>query len=98
MNLSARQMQALRFIVGYRDEHGYNPTTREIAHELGCSNVWAFSVLGSLQKKGAIENSKRGQARNYGITDAGREASGIKPRRLVFPILGTLSSRGITPR
>lgn len=53
--LTDRQAQVLRFIGVYRDAHGYPPTIREIAKQLGIrSTNGANDHLKALERKGYI--------------------------------------------
>ena len=66
IGLTARQMDALRFIAGFQQAKGYSPCLREIAVGLGCSpksKARTWETLRALQERGAIRvlpNRSRG--------------------------------------
>lgn len=58
MSLTARQQDALRFIVGYEEANGVPPVMTEIAAAISCRSVnAAFQLLGGLEQRGAISRS-----------------------------------------
>lgn len=53
--MTEKQQRFLEFIRKFRDEHGYSPSVREIAHGLGLSSPSSVKkMLDRLQDKGAI--------------------------------------------
>ncbi len=55
MNLTARQLQIVKYIYKYRKRNGLAPTLAEIAGELGISKVTVHEHIAQLEKKGALE-------------------------------------------
>ena len=52
-------VQGYDFLCRYADEHGYSPTVRELAKELGyTSTSSAFSLLKELEERGFIRRNK----------------------------------------
>lgn len=43
------------YIGGYRDEHGYSPTVREIAAAVGLSSSGVYHHLEQLRKSGVVK-------------------------------------------
>lgn len=77
IDLSPRQLDTLRFIVGYSDLEGYPPSIREIARGLGIASTNGVKeFLDALRKKGAILRRPPGMARAIVVTPAGRAALG----------------------
>lgn len=71
--LSARQMEALRFIYDYAVEHRDYPTGPEIAERLGISKQGAASMVGTLVKKGYAFKDKNFSERNIRLTEVAIE-------------------------
>jgi repressor LexA len=88
-NITQRQQQVLEFITNYLDDHGYPPTLREIAQQLGVSgNISVISHLEALEKKGYI---KRESGSSRGIALSGRSSAFAKPGSPVsLPVVGTV--------
>ena len=59
MTREARIVQGYDFLCRYADEHGYPPTVRELAKELGyTSTSSAFALLKELEQRGFIRRNK----------------------------------------
>ena len=70
--LTPRQLQTLRIVQNYYDNHGYGPTFKEIADLLGPINMnGAVAKVQSLKKKGLLDQDK-GVYRSTRITEQGR--------------------------
>lgn len=68
MNYTPKQLQILRMIYDYQQEHGYSPTYAELARQLGVSTITVFEHLEALERKGAIRR-RRHEARSVEITE-----------------------------
>lgn len=64
--LTARQAQTLEYVRSYAEEHGYSPSLREVAKELGITPNGAQEKLKALEAKGAIARTP-GVARSLRI-------------------------------
>ncbi|MBS3735181.1 MAG: transcriptional repressor LexA [Phycisphaerae bacterium] len=67
--LTPRQLQVLRFVRDYRNQHGYSPTMQEIGDELALSKVTAFEHVAALERKGALRRGARHSARSLQVCD-----------------------------
>lgn len=71
-NPTSRQMEALRAVAVFQDEHGYAVTYRELADMIGVSNVSsAYKLLTALERKGLVK-IMRGRNRAVTVTGMGR--------------------------
>lgn len=69
-NLSLRQKDVLNIIRAYQREHGFPPTTYELAGLMGCSSPNAAAThLKALEKKGVITIT-RGVSRGIKINES----------------------------
>jgi repressor LexA len=68
MNYTPKQLQILRLIFQYQQEHGFSPTYAELAKELGVSTITVFEHLEALERKGAIRR-RRHEARSVEIIE-----------------------------
>jgi len=92
MNLTPKQLRVLRFVRSFREEHGYSPTLREIAAELGVSKITVFQHLRALEKRGAIRRG-RYQARAIELCDELRREPVAS-----MPLVGSIADgRSIEP-
>lgn len=67
MNYTPKQLQLLKLIYDYQEEHGYSPTYAELAKMLNVSTITVFEHLEALEKKYAITR-RRHEARSVEIT------------------------------
>lgn len=58
INLTAKQINVLRFFRDYQQERGIAPTLQEAAEELGVSKITVHEHLNQLVKKGAARRDK----------------------------------------
>ena len=58
INLTAKQINVLRFFRDYQQERGIAPTLQEAAQELGVSKITVHEHLNQLVKKGAARRDK----------------------------------------
>jgi repressor LexA len=58
INLTAKQINVLRFFRDYQHERGIAPTLQEAAQELGVSKITVHEHLNQLVKKGAARRDK----------------------------------------
>ena len=65
--VTPRQMDILRFIRDFRDQHGYSPTMQEIGDYLRLTKVTVFEHVGSLEKKGLLLRGAKHKARSLQI-------------------------------
>lgn len=55
ISLTARQQDALRFIIGYEEANGVPPLLKEIAAGLSCRSLnAAFQLVDGLEKRDAV--------------------------------------------
>ena len=91
INLTAKQINVLRFFRDFRSECGISPTLEEAAKELGVSKITIYEHLNHLAKKGAIKRDKA-RARSVSILydpDLEERTHGAAP---TLPILGTIAA------
>lgn len=89
MNYTPKQLQILRMIHLYQQEHGYSPTYAELAKELHVSTITVFEHLEALERKGAIRR-RRHEARSVEITEPRFLAE--HQHRAGFPVKGTIAA------
>lgn len=92
--LTPRQKDVLTCIANYRYQHGISPIFQEMADLLGVSKVVIFEHVSELERKGIIRRDKF-KARSIVI------APEWMPRRessLKFPIVGTISRKGVVTK
>ena len=58
MNLTPRQLDIVKFIRAYAEEHEYVPTMQEIADHLGVSRPTVFEHIEALEARGAIKRQR----------------------------------------
>jgi repressor LexA len=68
MNYTPKQLQILKLIQRFQDEHGYSPTYAELAKQLGVSTITVFEHLEALERKNAIRR-RRHEARSVEIIE-----------------------------
>ncbi len=88
INLTAKQVNVLRFFRDYQQERGIAPTLEEAARELGVSKITIHEHLNQLVKKGAARRDKA-RARAVSILydpDAARDTDGGPTLALVGTI------------
>lgn len=68
MNYTPKQLQILRLIYQFQQEHGYSPTYAELAKQLNVSTITVFEHLEALERKGAIRR-RRHEARSVEIIE-----------------------------
>lgn len=54
MNFTPKQLNILKFIYNYQQQHSCSPTYKEIGLSIGVSGVTVYEHLCALEKKGAI--------------------------------------------
>jgi len=69
-----RRKTILKYLVNYQAEHGFAPTSREIAKAVGIAGPTAWGHVTALQDDGLIE-IHRGVARGIKVTAKGRRAA-----------------------
>lgn len=69
MNYTPKQLQILRLIYQYQQDHGFSPTYAELAKELGVSTITVFEHLEALERKNAIRR-RRHEARSVEIIES----------------------------
>lgn len=67
MNLTPKQIEALRIIRRWRADCGYSPSISEMAKELGISRIAVWERVEALVKKGALIRDGR-KARGVDLT------------------------------
>ncbi|MHC4079499.1 MAG: transcriptional repressor LexA [Planctomycetota bacterium] len=93
INLTAKQINVLRFFRDYRRERGIAPTLEEAAQELGVSKITIYEHLNQLVKKGAARRDKA-RARAVSILydpDAETEGMGVSAGT-TLPLVGTIAA------
>src|SRR5579862_6680379 len=68
MNYTPKQLQILKLIHQFQEEHGYSPTYAELAKQLGVSTITVFEHLEALERKNAIRR-RRHEARSVEIIE-----------------------------
>jgi repressor LexA len=63
MNLTPRQLEIVKFIRTFVEEHEYAPTMQEIADHLGVSRPTVFEHIEALEARGAIKKRQRVRSR-----------------------------------
>lgn len=63
-----RQLDILRFLGGYIEEHGMSPTLEEIGEHLGVHRVTVFQHMNALERRGAVRRSPQ-LARSIEVLD-----------------------------
>jgi repressor LexA len=63
-----RQLDILRFVGSYVQEHGMSPTLEEIGEHLGVHRVTVFQHLNALERRGAVRRSRQ-LARSIEVLD-----------------------------
>ena len=89
MNYTPKQLQILRLIYNYQQEHGFSPTYAELAKDLGVSTITVFEHLEALERKNAIRR-RRHEARSVEII----EPNFLKEQttRKTIPIKGEIAA------
>lgn len=87
---SSKQLQILQYIYDTVQKRGFPPTVREICHEVNLSSTsTVHGHLARLQQKGLLIKDAT-KPRALEITEAGRNALGIKPTEI--PIVGVVTA------
>ncbi|MEI6236034.1 MAG: transcriptional repressor LexA [Planctomycetota bacterium] len=68
MNYTPKQLQILKLIFHFQQEHGFSPTYAELAKELKVSTITVFEHLQALERKNAIRR-RRHEARSVEIIE-----------------------------
>ena len=69
---TSRQMEALRAVAVFQDEHGYPMSYRDLCDSLGLSSVSSsYKLLTALERKGLVK-IMRGRNRAVTVTGMGR--------------------------
>jgi len=68
MNYTPKQLQILKLIHQFQEEHGYSPTYAELAKQLNVSTITVFEHLQALERKNAIRR-RRHEARSVEIIE-----------------------------
>lgn len=83
-----REQDVLHALAEYRHRHGYSATFANLAQSLGVSRTTAFYHVLQLEKKGHVRRDRR--SRSIELIDAPRPKVNLR-----FPVLGTISKRGV---
>lgn len=89
MNYTPKQLDILRLIFEYQNEHNYSPTYAELAKRLNVSTITVFEHLEALQRKGAIRR-RRHEARSVELVDPSF-LRGVATRK-VLPLKGVIAA------
>lgn len=90
MKQESKQLEILRYIYDTVKDHGFPPTVREICSAVGLSSTsTVHGHLERLERKGLLFKDAT-KPRALEITQAGKEALGIKPD--VIPIIGVVTA------
>jgi repressor LexA len=87
--VTPRQLEILRFIRDFRNQHGYSPTMQEIGDCFSLSKVTAFEHVGALEKKGLLFRGAKHKARSLQVAPD-FEFSDEGPTRI--PLLGRIAA------
>ncbi len=90
INLTAKQINVLRFFRDYHQERGIAPTLEEAAQELGVSKITVHEHLNQLVKKGAARRDKA-RARAVSILYDPDAARGTRAAA-TLPLVGTIAA------
>lgn len=87
--LTKKQREILNCIEAFVREHGYTPSYREIAKELGLSSpATVHQHIKALCEKGIINTGEGGQARSIEVV----EAEPISPMAIMLPLAGLITA------
>ena len=91
MFFTKKQLDILRFLRDFRNEHAVSPTLEEVAESFSVSKVTIFEHLRKLEEKGAIRRRKA-YARGIEILHDPDlpEERGLPAESLEFPVLGRI--------
>ena len=89
MNYTPKQLELLRLIYRFQQEHGFSPTYAELAKELNVSTITVFEHLEALERKNAIRR-RRHEARSVEILETNFLHE--QPRRKALSIKGTIAA------
>ena len=89
MNYTPKQLEFLRLIYRFQQEHGFSPTYAELAKELNVSTITVFEHLEALERKNAIRR-RRHEARSVEILETNFLHE--QPRRKALSIKGTIAA------
>jgi len=67
--MTPRQLQVLRYIRDFRNQHGYSPTMQEIGDYLQLTKITAFEHVGALVRKGLLKRGSRYKARSLQVAN-----------------------------
>lgn len=77
VKLTRRQSEVVLFVRRYAERHGYAPSRREIAEELGVTVNAITGHLVAAERKGVLRRAAR-TARGLTLTPGGRERAKAK--------------------
>ena len=94
MLLTTRQVDVLRYVRDFREEHAIAPTLAEIAEHFGVSKITIHEHLDQLEGKGAIRRA-RGRARAIEVLwdpDGSEQGPGSSQLCHPLPVAGTIAA------
>lgn len=87
--LTKKQREILNCIEAFVREHGYTPSYREIARELGLSSpATVHQHIKALCEKGIINTGDNGQARSIEVV----ETEPLSPMAIMLPLAGLITA------
>ena len=98
MNLTAKQLEIVKFLWKYRKTRGISPTLSDIAAELGVSKITVHEHVSILERKGALTKEKY-QSRSLNLTpsviellESTERAQRQQEERFSLPLLGYIAA------
>lgn len=88
-SLTKKQRDVLICIEAFVREHGYTPSYREIAQELGlASPATVHQHISALREKGVVMTGEHGSARSIELL----ESANVSPLAIVLPLAGLITA------
>lgn len=98
MNLTAKQLEIVKFLWKYRKTRGISPTLSDIAAELGVSKITVHEHVSILERKGALTKEKY-QSRSLNLTptviellESTERVQRQQEERFSLPLLGYIAA------
>lgn len=87
--VTPRQLEILRFIRDFRNQHGYSPTMQEIGDHLKLTKVTVFEHVGALERKGLLHRGAKHSARSLQVSED-FDFQDERPNRM--PLVGQIAA------
>jgi repressor LexA len=89
--LTPRQKEVLRFLIGYIQNHAYPPAIREIGDHFGISVKGAYDHVDALRKKGYIRMGDK-RSRTIEILKTDEDSQDLSAPMIEVPLVGTVAA------